>query len=70
MTPDGITSSLFGPDAGARHDGHLLLVSGLLDIFDEYLNFEDGKKYVIYGDSAYRRHANLLAPHRVPLGKQ
>ncbi len=62
MLPNGIVANLHGPVCGARHDGTLLLRSGLEDHFrGRQVNNE---QVHIYADKAYGLTDVVITPYR------
>lgn len=61
-TPDGLIVNLRGPYQGRRHDSAILRQSRLYEQLEQYMVFDDGTSFALYGDSAYGIRELLLTP--------
>ncbi|OAD65634.1 hypothetical protein PHYBLDRAFT_70755 [Phycomyces blakesleeanus NRRL 1555(-)] len=70
VTPDGITSSIMGPEIGNPKDMNFYENSGLENSMREAFDFKssNGPCYYVYGDKNYTESALIMAPfHKLPL---
>ncbi|OAD77220.1 hypothetical protein PHYBLDRAFT_165708 [Phycomyces blakesleeanus NRRL 1555(-)] len=67
VTPDGITSSIIGPETGNHHDMHMYrLADTERRLFDAFDFTSVGRPcYHLYGDSAYANSAVMARPFRI-----
>jgi hypothetical protein len=63
VTPDCMITDINGPWNGARHDSGIFTDSGLHEILEKNLNFENFS-FCIYGDTAYGIRTHLQAPFK------
>ncbi|OAD78689.1 hypothetical protein PHYBLDRAFT_163782 [Phycomyces blakesleeanus NRRL 1555(-)] len=66
VTPDGITSSIMGPDSGRNHDVRLYHEGQLDGMMGEAFDFSsiNGPCYYLYGDSAYTESDHMMIPYK------
>ncbi|OAD74394.1 hypothetical protein PHYBLDRAFT_67678 [Phycomyces blakesleeanus NRRL 1555(-)] len=66
VTPDGITSSIMGPDSGRNHDVHMYRKSQLDAMMCIAFNFTNinGPCYYLYGNPAYTASDHMMIPFR------
>ncbi|OAD65325.1 hypothetical protein PHYBLDRAFT_153569 [Phycomyces blakesleeanus NRRL 1555(-)] len=64
VTPDGITSSFYGPIVGRHHDLFVYKKSRLEDRMQEMFDFrgQSGSCYCLYGDRAYTNSQHIKCP--------
>ena len=64
VTPDGLISSLYGPELGPKGDWKLWQESGVEQILRNLLkDVEDGEVLTLYGDPAYAPSYGIQAPY-------
>lgn len=62
-TPDGITSSLYGPYTGSRNDRGMLTRSQLIARLSAHFeSVSPDKRYMLYGDEGYSYNRYLMVP--------
>lgn len=70
--PDGIVLDAHGPESGRHNDMFLWYESRVAEEMDRFPAHANGKRYLLYGDSAYRkkgasRHIACAFPNNIPL---
>lgn len=66
-TPDGITSSIFGPYDGSTNDPGMLNRSNLKERLNKHFSMAGSdKRYSIYGDEAYTLSDHITRPFKKP----
>ncbi|OAD69305.1 hypothetical protein PHYBLDRAFT_149704 [Phycomyces blakesleeanus NRRL 1555(-)] len=66
VTPDGVTSSIMGPDSGRNHDVRMYRESQLDAMMCVAFDFTsiNGPCYYLYGDPAYTASDHMMIPFR------